>query len=162
MCFQIQFTVFYREFLHVYSPGILTYSFLVVPCSGFGIRIILAIWEEPGSAFSLSYELIPLPMHSTCSRPSSGFALRTITSACLPLSLSTMGSPASRVTIPSGQMGTEDTLHSEWGYDSAPRLDMGELSSREGKTSIGRCPNQADLHPAGFPHQNVPLIWFCR
>ena len=67
------------------------------------------------------------------------FALRITDSAHLPLGSSATGHIASRSCHqPSGQLGLEGTLHSEWGSDSALCLRVGKAGSRAVKLLIWR------------------------
>ena len=71
MCSWIQFASILLSiasiFLYVYSSGILPYSYfsLVVPLSGFGIRVMLALWKEfesipSSSTFGIVWENLVL------------------------------------------------------------------------------------------------------
>lgn len=62
----------------------------------------------------------------------------------------------------SGQMWLGDTLHSDWGCDSAPGLDMGKLDSRAVKTSSFEVLNQGNLHPAKLSGHIVPQTLFSK
>ena len=40
--------------MHLYSSGVLVYSFLVISFSDYGVKLVLALWNEFGTIFSSS------------------------------------------------------------------------------------------------------------
>lgn len=68
------------------------------------------------------------------SMPAPDFAEEVISSAHTPLSWVLLGNTATRCSCSSaGHMCLGDTLHSGWGYNSAPVLNVGKLGIRAGK-----------------------------
>lgn len=92
-----------------------------------------------------------------------GFALRVISSVCLPLYSGATGLHCFQESLPalSVRWGRR-TLHSRWDCDSAPCLGMGKPGSGAGRTP---CLIIQIRHMCATPSSLIrvyPLIWYCR
>lgn len=107
---------------------------------------------RPCATLRLGHELLScLCMAEHLSLPAPGFAEEVISSAHPPLSWVLLGNTATRCSCSSsGHMCLGDTLHSGWGYNSAPVLNVGKSGIRVGKTPHFRNQIRQSCTPTSF------------
>lgn len=121
-------------------------------------------YGRPRTTLRLGHELPSrLCMAQHLSMPAPGFAEEVISSAHPPLSCVLLGNTATRCSCSSfGQMCLGDTLHSGWGCNSAPVLNVGTSGIRAGTTPHLWNQIRQSCTPKEFLIQSATPTLFCR